>query len=555
MSGSTVHLVWFKRDIRLSDHKPLTEALTRLKNSQGRVQLRLVYLIEPTLLAQPDSAPQHFMFALECLQDLAEQLPAHTPLELVRADAPEFFRSLLDHLEPDQTLQVFSHEETGNWASFERDKVVARLLKSNGASWHQFQSNAVVRTLSNRDVWSQLWLQAMQKPVLPVPPALMKGSGAPARPSNAGFGSFPSVHWHQGKQPRPDWMNVENFFPIGESDKTNRQRGGRWEALSTLQAFLDHRGKHYRHEMSSPLSAESACSRVSPYLTFGVFSIREVLQILDQNRKDEPQWKASLKSFESRLHWHCHFIQKLETEPELEFRSAHPALNDLRNHGPLADEEAARLQAWITGNTGFPMIDACMRMLRSTGWVNFRMRAMLVAFASYQLWLDWRHTAPLLAREFLDYEPGIHYAQFQMQSGVTGINTLRIYNPVKQAKDHDPEGTFIRRWIPELKDCPVDWIGNPWDLPGLIQQETGCRIGQTYPSPIVNPDTAISLARQKMTAWRKSPQFDQLAKAVYAKHGSRNPNRNGTPRKSRSVSRKKIDERSTRQSQQGSLFD
>ena len=100
------------------------------------------------------------------------------------------------------------------------------------------------------------------------------------------------------------------------------------------------------------------------------------------------------------------------------------------------------------------MIDACMRYLQRHGWINFRMRAMLVSFASYDLWLDWRKTSKHLAGLFVDYEPGIHYSQFQMQSGVTGINSIRIYNPVKQQLDHDPNGTFIKRWLPELENIP-----------------------------------------------------------------------------------------------------
>jgi deoxyribodipyrimidine photo-lyase len=168
-------------------------------------------------------------------------------------------------------------------------------------------------------------------------------------------------------------------------------------------------------------------------------------------------WSAALAAFEGRLHWHCHFIQKLESEPSIEFENLHRACDGLREN----DFDAERFEAWRAGHTGFPLVDACMRALQAGGWINFRMRAMLVSFSSYQVWLHWRQPARALARLFTDYEPGIHYSQVQMQSGTTGINTLRIYNPVKQSQDHDPEGAFIRRWVPELADVPTDWIHSP----------------------------------------------------------------------------------------------
>jgi deoxyribodipyrimidine photo-lyase len=536
-----LHLVWLKKDLRIRDHAPLHSAVEAARTRGGSVAL--LYCLEPRLLRQTDSAPQHFEFARECLEEMAGQLPQHIPLFIAKANALVALQTVT--LCGVKTMTLYSHEETGNWASFQRDKTVKTWCASQEIAWQEFPINAVVRRLRNRDEWGKMWLETMRKPVLPVPafhdlPQALLFDFPQALHQQLQENGLPCVqlNLHMKQSPWPSWAKVEHFFPAGLSDKLQRQRGGRSHAEAVLSAFMTERGMNYRFEMSSPLSAESACSRISPYLAFGVFSIREILEMLGQAReqlaqselppKAQTQWRQSLKSFESRLHWHCHFIQKLESEPELEFRAAHRGLNDMRNHGDLTAQEKFRAQAWIEGRTGFPMVDACMRMLRATGWVNFRMRAMLVAFASYQLWLDWRHTAPLLAREFLDYEPGIHYPQFQMQSGVTGINTLRIYNPVKQAKDHDPQGVFIRRWIPELKNIPDQWIGEPWNTPLLIQQECGCFIGEHYPWPIVNPDTAISQARANITEFRHRKGFVEESKRVYEKHGSRNPNRNGT---------------------------
>lgn len=545
-SSNSLHVVWFKRDLRLEDHVPLTLAIQDAQQSGAAVVL--VYLIEPSLLKQKDSAPQHFQFAMECLQSLAKSLPATCPLHVLESEAVQFFETLFsNNTHTNNTL--YSYQETGNWASFERDKQVAALLKANGVRWKQFQTNAVIRGPLDRNQWSAKWLEATDGNALPAPNFKALGHAAQI------FGlsrlqSHQQFSMDYSGQSLPAWCTISRYFPPQQSDKEYRQKGGLENAQACLKSFMYERGQDYRREMSSPLSAESSCSRVSPYLTFGVLSIRQVLRILDEaraslaSRYQEPNcrgtdseqaqkaWRMSYKSFESRLHWHCHFIQKLETEPELEFRAAHRALDNMRSSDTLSPTDLQKLKAWETGQTGYPMIDACMRMLRATGWVNFRMRAMLVAFASYQLWLDWRHTAPVLAREFLDYEPGIHYPQFQMQSGVTGINTLRIYNPVKQAQDQDPNGVFIRHWIPELSRVPLEYLASPWALPELLAQTSGFRKGVDYPRPIVDPDTAISDARAKITAFRKQEGFAEEAKKVYQKHGSRNPNRNGIAKKS-----------------------
>jgi deoxyribodipyrimidine photo-lyase len=162
-----------------------------------------------------------------------------------------------------------------------------------------------------------------------------------------------------------------------------------------------------------------------------------------------------------------------------------------------------------------------MRFLDHGGWLNFRMRAMLMAVASYQLWLPWRPTGLHLARRFVDYEPGIHWPQVQMQSGTTGINALRIYNPVKQSRDLDPDGRFLRIWLPELARVDDAWIHEPWRMPPGLQRHYGVMIGRDYPAPLVDHEQAARLARQRVTETRRGPGAWQARRDIQQTHGSR----------------------------------
>jgi len=261
--------------------------------------------------------------------------------------------------------------------------------------------------------------------------------------------------------------------------------------------------------MSSPLDGEWACSRLSPHFALGTLTIREAAQAAAARQREvtDPTWAKSLKSFQSRLAWRDHFIQKLEDEPRIETHCLHSAYEGLRG------DDVIRRTAWEKGETGLPFVDACMRSLIATGWLNFRMRSMLMAVASYHLWLDWRATGPHLARMFTDYEPGIHWPQVQMQSGTTGMNTVRIYNPVKQGHDQDPNGVFTRRWLPELRDVPDMYLQEPW----LWADARGLR----YPPPIVDVKAAAAFARDHIWAVRKGGAFRSEAAQVITKHASR----------------------------------
>lgn len=502
-----VHVVWFKRDLRVQDHAALFEA-----SQQGDVIP--IFTWDACIWTSGEYTTQHQMFVKECLVSLNRHLHG---IGLTLFEVEAGIIEVLESLSNFYRIKLYSHEDTGNNHSYQLDKAVAAWCKAHHVNWLEYPQTGVVRRLKNRDIWTAIWEKRMSSPVLPVP-------------LHAKMGAFPL-----GKIP----TNAVTSIVYAQADKNSRQKGGREEAVRWLNTFLNGRASRYRSGISSPLSSESAGSRISPYLTWGVLSMREVVQsvrqqklTIESNQSIYPKGLlVGLVAFESRLHWHCHFMQKLESEPAIEYQNLHTAFNGLRDESYVSSESEARLAAWKNGRTGWPLVDACMAMLKETGWVNFRMRAMLMSTASYLLWLHWRETGLHLAREFLDYEPGIHWPQVQMQSGTTGINTLRIYNPIKQAKDQDPEGVFVRKWLPALKSVPNTWIFQPWLMPSSLQLEYRCRIGIDYPAPIVSIEEAFKFAKANFSQLKSTLQDNVQTAKIIKKHASRKRTLSSRPNK------------------------
>ncbi len=472
-------ILWFKRDLRVHDH-PALELAARDE------QVVPLYIVEPDYWALPDTSDRQLAFLQECLADLQNALRGLGSDLVIRVgDAVEVFWDLYQTVKFDRLV---SHEETGNAWTFDRDKRVAAWVRGQSIGWIELPQSGVVRRLQDRDGWARHRNAYTARTPVQAPKALPPCD-------------LPS-------DPIPTLCTPEPC--------SGRQPGGRNHALSLLGGFLNKRGQTYRRAMSSPFEGATACSRLSPHLAFGTLTIREVVQTTATRQREvkggpRDGWAGSLTSFQSRLAWRDHFMQKLEDEPELEQRCLHRAYEGMR---PL-EPDHSRLSAWENGETGLPFLDACLRSLRATGWLNFRMRAMLVSVASYHLWLDWRSTGPHLARMFTDYEPGIHWSQMQMQSGTTGINTPRIYNPIKQGTDQDPTGAFTRMWLPELAEVPDAHLQTPWrwDRAGRV-------LGKTYPDPIVDVAEAARSARDRIFSMRRSVDHLETQRVIH-KHASR----------------------------------
>ena len=426
-------VVWFKRDLRVSDHGPLAA----VHDFEGLVIP--LYLIEPDYWMHPDSSFKHWEFIRGSLVELRNNLgQLGAPLVVREGDAISVLTEIARKY---QITAILAHEETGNGWTYERDLKVERWSQSQGIPLLQFPSNGVIRRLGSRNGWKAKREARMRGDVYPTPSSI-------GRASTLDHGEIPAL---------PQAMKNQ----AGAAT----QLGGRQAAQQTLDSFLAHRHRGYTKNISSPLGAETHSSRLSPHLAWCM----------------------------------------------------HPSFEQVRPMDPNPES----LEAWREGKTGFPLVDACMRFLAEKGWINFRMRAMVTSFASYNLWMDWRIFGPDLAKLFTDYEPGIHYSQLQMQSGVTGINTWRVYNPVKQSLDNDSEGNFIRKWVPQLAKVPMAYIHEPWNMDLTTQKETNCILGGDYPKRVVDHLDSSRKAKAKLSQVAKSSGYREMKKKVLTKHGSR----------------------------------
>lgn len=304
--------------------------------------------------------------------------------------------------------------------------------------------------------------------------------------------------WFEADQYRPSFegvtltgldtgVTVEDIEARYDTDpeKSRVPDGGTTVAREKLEAFVG-RLSDYPGSISSPLDARDGCSGLSPYLRFGCLSTRQVYQYVHEHA---PSGRGR-DMFVSRLFWNRHYNQKLEDWPGWLDTAVNPELEGFNRD--TYDPEL--VTAWKEGRTGYPMIDAAMRCLSGTGWLNFRMRAMAASGYFHLLQQPWRIGADWYHHHLIDSDAAINYTQWQSQAGLIGKPSLRLYNPRKQVRDQDPDGAWIRRWVPELEGLPPEHLPRPEKTPPVVQDECGVEIGDgpnaDYPRPMVEYEAA-----------------------------------------------------------------
>jgi deoxyribodipyrimidine photo-lyase len=481
MSKTLCNIVWFKRDLRLTDHQPLVEAIA------AKLPVMLCYFWEPSQMNTSIADPRHWQFVQQSLADMQARL-AEKGLQLY------IFHSevlpILDQLRTYFTIHsIFSHLEVGIASTFKRDLAVKKFCRNHGIQYKESPNDGIVRGLTHRQNWESQLDNFFKSPL-----------------TNPNLEVLLPFHLP------PTLTNQQNFLPVfSTSQNSTFQQGGERVGWQYFTSFIHKRARHYINHISQPEASRSSTSRISPYLAYGNVSARQLFQYAAL-QKPQVEYERMLSHFQTRLWWRSHYIQKLESEWQIEFEPINKGFLLLDRQ---LDE---RFEAWASAKTGIPMVDASMRCLAANGFLNFRMRAMLVTFATFSLWQDWKAVADHLARLFLDFEPGIHYAQIQMQAGLTGYHTMRIFNPIVQGQRYDKEGIFIKKWLPELRLVPTPLLFEPWKMTSLEQRLYGCVLGIDYPKPIVNYEVTTRLAKEKYWQIRQHSDVQAQLPSVWRRH-------------------------------------
>lgn len=472
LSNAPYILLWFKRDLRWTDHPALEHAI-----SLG-LPIYPFFLWEPGWENDPTTDIRHLRFVWESIEDLrASQSPKPGHFFLHRESAVSFFESIFQSRPP---KYLISHMEVGNDRTFQRDIQVQTICKKYGVQWIECKQQYVVRGLqSGRKDWPTNWKEWMSRPIQ--------------------------------KNPRTNtlWL-LDSLYPEFNPNLFHNpkfQKGGEREGKNILSDFLNDRVRRYSPCISKPEESLIHCSRLSPYLAWGNLSPKWVYQNTKKKQEDSNRYiRVQMDRFLSRLFWRDHMMQKFESEPRMEKENFNRAFDQLKK-----EPNPQFLKLWEEGETGFPLVDACMKSLAETGYLNFRMRAMLVSFLTMVFWQDWRTGARHLARMFLDFEPGIHYFQFQMQAGTVGMHQLRMYNPYKQSLENDPDAIFIKKWLPEFQDTPIPEIHN-WG------KEQSLFAIAKRPYPVVNLELSLQKAKEIHFEFQKSFRVQSENKRIKKIH-------------------------------------
>ena len=464
---------WIRRDLRLADNQALQAAL------EEAGQVIPVFILDPKLLDSAYVGEKRLAFLLDGLRALDASLHLIGSYLVVRQGDP--LVELKQLASECTALAVYAEPDVSPYAR-QRDE---RLSKEIPLRWAGspavlppgFVLNKFGRPYTVFTPFSKAWRRA-----LPLQPGLRF-----ARPRRiltlAGITSLPI--------PDTPALPAGVPFPAGET-----------EAWRRLQQFTQSVNSRDEWEMAPPIYDYSlgrdrlstdGTSMLSPYLRFGMLSARQavVAALSAMEAAPDEAERQGAETWLNELVWREFYLQVLYHFPHVRQRN-------FRSGGVRWVNNPEQFEAWKAGRTGYPVVDAAMRQLVQSGWMHNRARMVVASFLTKDLLIDWRWGERWFMQHLVDGDPALNNGGWQWTAG-TGTDAVpyfRILNPVTQSQKHDPQGVYIRRWLPELSAVPDGFIHQPWLMPPELQKACGVRIGSDYPAPLVEHAAARERALQ-----------------------------------------------------------
>ena len=460
---------WIRRDLRLADNVALTMAITQAQ------QVIPLFILDPTFSHSTYVGEKRWAFLYDGLRQLDASLRQRGSYLLLRQGNPI---DVLQQLQQESGANLIIAEADSSVYARRRDQKVSAILPLTLVS-----------------------STAIQKPG-----TILKPNGTPY----VVYTPF-KKKWHQQPWPRRDAI-LPTPTVIKTPNKLTSQTcplqpnnspflAGEAEAQRRLETFMTEHIYHYNEQRD--LMAIAGTSELSPYLRFGMISARETavtaLEAIPQ--ATTPTQRDNAQKWLDQLIWRDFYIHILHHFPHVSQENFRPVYNHLvwRN-----DQDA--FQAWCAGQTGYPIVDAAMRQLQAIGWMHNRARMIVASFLVKDLLIDWRWGERWFMQHLVDGDPAANNGGWQWVAG-TGTDAapyFRIFNPLSQSRKFDPNGVYIRRWLPELMNIPTKYIHEPQQMPLALQKAVGCIVGQDYPSPIVNHKVA---RQQTLLAYKEAKRL------------------------------------------------
>ncbi|OWY20066.1 hypothetical protein C7N43_24420 [Sphingobacteriales bacterium UPWRP_1] len=466
-----INIVWFTNDLRLDDHAPLYYA------AQTGLPVLLLYCFDPQLLQHPTFGSRHGWFALHALQEMQLQLhPFKHIIYTPHIEIRTALELLADHY---QIINVFLHKPQAAMQHVRQQHYAAQqFCRQKNIQWQAFNHAGLFDEVSGTPDWEAKWKTDMLQMPYSIHLPDITTLKLPTAISAALYARAIPKEFKKGEKP---------FLP-----DTTLQTPGPANAARLLDSFVQNRASGYRSLRKQAFAAQTASGRLSAHLAFGNISVRQVYRRIRQARATSA-FPSELTAFADMLKLRSFCLQQFNLHPNLEYENLNYVVNGIR-----IKWNETQFEKFTEAKTGFPLTDAAVLCLKQTGYLNHRLRALLASFVTLHLWLDWRKAAPWFARHMTDFEPGIFYWYMQIISGCTGVFPAWVANPAREARKIDPNGLFIKQWLPQFMQVPGALCGNPQAMSALEQKMYHCEPGKNYPFMMISPETTGEFAATEL---------------------------------------------------------